>query len=116
MSYYSNTEIPKHIPDNPENLTKLELMERDRAIQAILKEQPNASPKMVEMCWNYIRREGLSTVRERIESGFFDKPSEFANPVGGILKTAWVYNADGTLVEPEETSSSSASSTLTICS
>jgi len=116
MSLYAGSEIPRAVPENPENLTKLQLTERERAIAEIIKQQPDASPKMVEMIWNYIHREGLSTIRERIESGFFDKPSEFANPKGGVLKTAWVYNADGTLVEPEPTSSGSASSTLTICS
>jgi len=116
MSLYAGSDIPRAVPENPENLTKLQLTERERAIAEIIKQQPDASPKMVEMIWNYIHREGLSTIRERIESGFFDKPSEFANPKGGVLKTAWVYNEDGTLVEPEPTSSGSASSTLTICS
>jgi hypothetical protein len=116
MSYYSGSEFPRAQPENPENLTPIQLVERDRAIAEILRINPDASPKMVEMCWNYIRREGVETVRERINSGFFNKPSEFSNPVGGVLKTAWVYHADGTLVEPEQTSSGSAESTLTLCS
>ena len=116
MSYYSADEIPRAQQENPGNLTPLELNERERAIKAIMIENPDASPKMVEMCWNYIHREGLGVVRERINSGFFNKPSQFSNPVGGVLKTAWVYNADGTLVEPEQTSSGSATSTLTLCS
>jgi hypothetical protein len=112
MSYYSGDDIPR---TERENLTKLQLEERERAIKEIIRQFPDASPKIVEMCWNYIRREGLQTVREKIETGFFDKPSEFANPVGGVLKTAWVYNPDGTLVEPEQTSSGSPSNTLTAC-
>lgn len=114
MSFYADSEIPRAQQDNPENLTRIQLTERERAISETLKQQPDASPKMVEMIWNYIHREGLSTIRERIESGFFDKPSQFANPKAGTLKTAWVYHADGTLVEP--TSSGSASNTLTVCS
>jgi hypothetical protein len=101
MSLYSDNEIPRHEPENPENLTKMELTERELAISAIMAQIPNASPKIVEMCWNYIRRNTVETVREQINTGFFDKPSEFANPPGGTLKTAWVYNADGTLAEPE---------------
>lgn len=95
MSYYSDSNIPRAIEDNPENLTVLELAERARAIAQILVQFPDASPKHIEMCWGYIRRKGLDTVREQINSGYFNKPSEFSNPVGGVLKTAWVYEADG---------------------
>jgi hypothetical protein len=115
MSLYSGTEFKQVERENPENLTKLQLEERERAIKEIMRQFPDASPKHVEMCWNYIRREGLQTVRERIETGFFDKPSQFSNPVGGVLKTAWVYNPDGTLVEPEPTSSGSQTNMLTAC-
>jgi hypothetical protein len=109
MSYYSGSDIPRTTIDNPENLTTLQLQERERAIKEIMVHYPDVSPKMVEMCWNYIQREGLKIVRERIESGFFNKPSEFSNPIGGVLKTAWVYNADGTLVEPEATRTDTSS-------
>jgi hypothetical protein len=115
MSYYSGNDIPRTERENPENLTKLQLEEREMAIKEIMRQFPDASPKIVEICWNYIRREGLQNVREKINTGFFDKPSEFANPVGGVLKTAWVYNPDGTLVEPEPTSSSSQTNMLTAC-
>ena len=105
MSLYCGDEIPRHVPENPENLTKLELEERERAIKEVLRLNPDASAKLVELAWNYIRREGLQNVREKINSGFYEKnPSQFCNPVGGVLKTAWVYNADGTLVEPENIS------------
>lgn len=100
MSYYSDSEIPRAIENNPENLTVLQLAERTRAISQILLQFPDASPKHIEMCWNYIRRNGLDKVREQINTGYFNKPSEFSNPVGGILKTAWVYESDGvTLVQ-----------------
>ena len=115
MSYYSGDEFPRAEIDNPMNLTKLQLAEREKAIKEIMRLQPDASSKHVELCWNYIHREGLEKVREKINTGFFDKPSEFANPVGGVLKTAWVYNPDGSLVEPEPTSSSSQTSTLLSC-
>ena len=97
MSYYSNTEIPRAQEDNPENLTELQLNERKLAIAQILLQFPDASPKMIEMCWNYIRRKGLENVREQINTGYFNKPSEFASPQGGLLKTAWIYEPDGTL-------------------
>jgi hypothetical protein len=99
MSYYASDEIPRSQEDNPENLTKLELIERTSAIKSIMVQFPEASPKHIEMCWNYIHRKGLLTVREQINSGFFDKKSEFSDPVGGVLKTAWVYNVDGSLAE-----------------
>jgi hypothetical protein len=97
MSYYSDSEIPRAQEDNPENLTELQLNERKLAIAQILLQFPDASPKMIEMCWNYIRRKGLEHVREEINTGYFNKPSEFSNPQGGLLKTAWVYEPDGTL-------------------
>lgn len=97
MSYYSDSEIPRAKEDNPENLTELQLNERKRAIAQILLQFPDASPKMIEMCHNYIRRKGLETVREEINTGYFNKPSEFANPQGGLLKAGFVYEPDGTL-------------------
>jgi hypothetical protein len=116
MSYYAGSDIPRHVPENPENLSKLKLVERENAIKEILKLYPDASSKMVELCWNYINRKGVETVREEIESGYFDRPSQFSNVSGHtVLKTAWVYNPDGTLVEPEPTSSSSQSNMLTAC-
>ncbi len=116
MSYYSGSDIPRHVPENPENLSKLKFVERENAIREIMKLYPDASPKMVELCWNYINRKGIETVREEIESGHFDKPSQFSNVSGHtVLKTAWVYNPDGTLVEPEPTSSGSATNMLTAC-
>jgi hypothetical protein len=99
MSYYSDSEIPRSTEDNPENLTVLQLTERTRAIAQILLQFPDASPKHIEMCWNYIRRKGLETVREEINTGYFNKPSEFSNPVGGVFNTALIFNPDGTLVE-----------------
>ena len=100
MSYYSDCEIPRAKEDNPENLTELQLSERKRAIAQILLQFPDASPKNIEMCHNYIRRKGLENVREEINSGYFNKASEFAEPKGGLLKTAWVFEPDGTLSEP----------------
>jgi hypothetical protein len=95
MSYYSDSEIPRATEDNPEGLTVLQLAERTRAIAHNLLQFPDASPKHIEMSWNYIRRNGVETVREQINTGFFNKKSEFSDPVGGLLKTAWVYEADG---------------------
>lgn len=116
MSYYSGSDIPRHEPENPENLSKLKLVERENAIKEILKLYPDASTKMIELCWNYINRKGVETVREEIESGHFDKPSQFSNVHGQtVLKTAWVYEPDGTLVEPEPTSSGLATNMLTAC-
>jgi hypothetical protein len=83
MSYYSDTEIPRAVEENPEGLTKLQLVERERAINEILKQYPNASPSHIQMCWNYIRRKGLSTVRDEIETGFFDKPSQYSTKIVG---------------------------------
>jgi hypothetical protein len=80
MSYYSDTEIPRAEEDNPEGLTKLQLMERDRAVKEIQRQYPNASPMHIQWCHNYIRRMGLEKVREQINSGEFDKPSKFAVP------------------------------------
>jgi hypothetical protein len=77
MSYYSDTEIPRAEEANPEGLTKLELVERTRAINEIKKQYPNVSPVHIEWCWNYIHRTGLEKVREQINTGFFDKPSQF---------------------------------------
>ena len=39
----------------------------------------------------------IENVREQINTGYFNKPSEFASPQGGLLKTAWIYEPDGTL-------------------
>ena len=100
MSLYIGDEIPRAKEENPEGLTVLELEERKRAVNEILRTQPNADPKHVEWAWNYIRRKGLQTVREQINTGFFDKPSEFSVPPGGVLKTAWVYEPDGSLASP----------------
>jgi hypothetical protein len=117
MSYYASSEIPRHEPENPENLSKVKLVERENAIKEIRKLYPDASPKIIEMCWNYINRKGINTVREEIEGGHFDKPSQFSNVSGDVvLKTGWVYNPDGSLVEPDDTSSSSQTNMLTDCS
>lgn len=80
MSLYSGDEIPRYQDENIEKLTKLEVVERERAIGEMMRQFPDASPSHVQMCWNYLHREGVETVRERINSGFFDKPSQFANP------------------------------------
>jgi hypothetical protein len=109
MSYYSDLEIPRAKEENPENLTELQLNERKIAISQIMLQYPDASPKNVELCWNYIRRKGLESVREEINTGYFNKPSEFAEPKGGLLKTAWIYEPDGSL-----SSSSSQTSMLSV--
>jgi len=80
MSYYSNLDIPRAEEDNPEGLTKLQLMERERAVREMQKLYPNVSPMFAQYCWNYIRRQGLEKVREQINSGEFEKPSRFAVP------------------------------------
>lgn len=80
MSYYSDSDIPRAEEENPEGLTKLQLMERERAVREMQKQYPNVSPIYAQYCWNYIRRQGLEKVREQIETGFFDKPSRFAVP------------------------------------
>ncbi len=77
MSYYSDTDIPRAVEENPEGLTKLELVERTRAINEMIKQYPNVSPVHIEWCWNYIRRNGLDKVRDQINTGFFEKPSQF---------------------------------------
>lgn len=101
MSLYVDSDIPRHEPENEDNLTELEKIERDRAVDEILLKYPNTSWKMAEMCWNYIHRNGLEDVRQKINSGFFKKPSKYANPPGGTIKAGYVYNPDGSLYDPE---------------
>lgn len=81
MSLYSGDEIPRYQDENIEKLTKLEVVERERAIGEMMRQFPDASPSHVQMCWNYIHRNGLEKVRDQIETGFFNAPSQFAHPV-----------------------------------
>lgn len=101
MSLYVDDEIPRYTDENTDGLTELEKMKREREIKQILLMYPNAEYKMAEMAWNYIHREGLESVRDKINSGFFNKPSKYANPPGGTIKSGYVYNPDGSLYDPE---------------
>lgn len=101
MSYYVDSEIPRHVPENEDNLTELEITRRNLEIDEILLKYPNTNWKMAEMCWNYIHRHGLEDVRQKINSGFFKKESKFSVAQGGTIKAGYVYNPDGTLYDPE---------------
>ena len=101
MSLYVDSEIPRHVDENEDGLSELEKIERDRAIDEIVSKYPNTSWKMAEMCWNYIHRKGVVDIREKINSGFFKKPSKYAVAPGGTIKGGYVYNADGSLYDPE---------------
>lgn len=72
---------------NPLGYSKLELAEKDLAVEEMLKKHPKIPPKWLEWLWDTWKRNGEEEMRRIIDSGEWDKPL-VERQTGGVLKDA----------------------------
>ena len=72
---------------NPQGYSKLELVEKDLAVDEMIKKHPNIPPKWLEWLYDTWKRNGEAEMQRIIDSGEWDKPI-YERQTGGVLKDA----------------------------
>ena len=73
----NDTEIPRHVPENPYNYTKLELAERKKTLQLMQADYPNLPFGWLEMVYDFNKNTPEEEVINIINEGKFETPGMF---------------------------------------
>ena len=69
--------IPRHVPENPYNYTKLELAERKKTLQLMQADYPNLPFGWLEMVYDFNKNTPEEEVINIINEGKFETPGMF---------------------------------------
>ena len=64
--------IPRHVPNNPYNYTKLQLAERKQALKLLEREYPNLPFGWIEMCYDFEKNTPKEEIEEIINEGLWE--------------------------------------------
>ena len=77
-SNVNDTEIPRHVPENPYNYTKLELAERKKTLKLMEADYPNLPFGWLEMVYDFNKNTPEEEVIKIINEGKFETPGMFS--------------------------------------
>lgn len=69
-------ELPRHQPSNPLGLSKLDQIQRRREVRELHEIYPYLPINIIEDVWEYHYLQDPTELKEKIESGYFEKPIE----------------------------------------
>ena len=69
-------DIPRHIPANPRNYTKMQLEEKAKKVKALHVDYPNVSETWLEMLYDFLFSKDEETLNKMVEEGWYDGPAK----------------------------------------
>ena len=74
----TSNEIPRHVPDNPYNYTKVQLAERKKALRDLERDYPNVPFGWLEMCYDWEKNTPPEEVEKIINEGLWEGKGRFS--------------------------------------
>ncbi len=73
-----NDEIPRHVPENPYNYTKVQLAERKKALRDLARDYPNLPFGWLSMVYDWEKNTPPEEVEKIINEGLWESPGKFS--------------------------------------
>ena len=69
-------DIPRHIPANPRNYTKMQLEEKAKKVKELHNDYPNVSESWLEMLYDFLFSKDDKTREAMVNEGWYNGPAK----------------------------------------
>ena len=79
ISLNTDIGIPRHVPENPFNYTKVQLAEKKKALMDLQRDYPNLPFAWLEMAYDFEKNTPKEEVEKIINEGLWEVPGRFSS-------------------------------------
>ena len=69
-------DIPRHVPENPRNYTKMQIEEKIKKVKELHADYPNVSESWLEMLYDFLFSKDDKTREAMVNEGWYDGPAK----------------------------------------